>query len=160
MEFLSSMDTSQKIILGIGLVAICALLIMLFMGNKVDADVPRRMPPRRREVPMMDPQQAQMDAGPQQQAPKGLLVLFFAHWCGHCNSLRPTWDQFVQQYNGANGIQIAEVNADEDKQLCDFHGVQGFPTIKYLPNGLNDKQSVDYNGDRSIQDLANFMQQF
>ena len=38
------------------------------------------------------------------------------------------------------------------------HGIQGFPTIRYYPNGLNDVENfVEFQNERSVQNLVNFV---
>merc|ERR1712113_434681 len=51
---------------------------------------------------------------------------------------------------------IADVDCTADgKDLCEKHGVQGFPTIKY--GDVSDLQ--DYNGGRSFDELKKFAEE-
>lgn len=88
-----------------------------------------------------------------------MLVLFHAPWCGHCKNILPTWEDVRQNFDGYNGIRIVKVNGDENPQVTALHGVTGFPTIKFLPNGIESVEgAVTYNGDRSHTSLVQFLQ--
>jgi protein disulfide-isomerase-like protein len=87
------------------------------------------------------------------------LVMFFAPWCGHCKSTGPIFDELKQNFDGYNGVKIIKINGDEDPQICQRHAVRGFPTIKLCTKGLDDAEGIVYDGDRSIQSLAEFLQQ-
>jgi protein disulfide-isomerase A6 len=88
---------------------------------------------------------------------KGTLALFHADWCGHCKRLMPEFENFEQSYNGP--MSIMKVNEAQDKELVQKHGVQGFPTIRYYPNGMDDAQNFqDYGGPRTASGLNSFMQ--
>jgi len=86
---------------------------------------------------------------------KDVLVEFYAPWCGHCKKLAPIYDQLGAWLNGVNDVVIAKVDAtanDVDPRL----GIKGFPTLKLFKAGSKDKP-IDYNGDRSLRDLAKFL---
>ena len=53
-------------------------------------------------------------------------------------------------------VIIAEVNADEDRELAQRFGIQGFPTLKFFPAGAADKPE-DYEDGRTALDLVRYM---
>jgi len=59
----------------------------------------------------------------------------------------------MDKFAGSSTSLIADVDCTTDgKDLCEKHGVRGYPTIKYGdPNDLQ-----DYNGGRSYADLEKF----
>jgi hypothetical protein len=67
--------------------------------------------------------------------------------------MKPSWDKLMEEYAGNPTSLIADVDCTEGgKDLCEKHGVQGFPTIKYGdPDDLK-----DYEGGRSYDDLKKF----
>jgi|694.fasta_scaffold138478_6 thiol-disulfide isomerase/thioredoxin len=87
---------------------------------------------------------------------KGTLVLFHADWCGHCKRLMPEFQNFESNYQGP--VNIVKYNESQDKELIQQHNVQGYPTIRYYPNGLDDVQNYsDYEGPRTTDGLNNFV---
>ena len=87
---------------------------------------------------------------------QGTLALFHADWCGHCKRLMPEFTNFESNYNGP--MSIKKVNEAQDKELIQQHGVQGFPTIRFYPNGMDDTQNYqDYEGPRTADGLHSFM---
>lgn len=92
---------------------------------------------------------------------KPSLTLFYAPWCGYCKRLMPTWDKFVKK-NGNNGkVVIIKVNCEENKDLGKKFEVKSYPTIKYLPGGLNSTDNVvEFKGDRSVNSLTQFLNRF
>ena len=86
------------------------------------------------------------------------LVLFYAPWCGHCKTTKPIWNQ-VKKENKTD-INMVEIDCDEEKnkKIVEMHNIQGFPTIKYLPNGLHsDEGSDEYNDERSTDSLHKYL---
>jgi len=67
--------------------------------------------------------------------------------------MKPAWDKLMKDFEGNNGVIVADVDCTEDgKQLCEDHGVEGFPTIKWGdPSSLE-----DYEGGRDYEDLSTF----
>lgn len=87
------------------------------------------------------------------------LVLFHAPWCGHCKQLMPTWDKFESENQGGS-VDVLKINADDNQEAAKKHGVEGYPTIKFLPNGLdNPEGAVDYQGERTYEGLKKFLQE-
>ena len=172
MSFLESMDNTQKIIFGLALVTLLVAIYIFFTSKSSGRDTnegmkAQRMPtgggqgaePPLSMQPMQQPSMQQAPTGGEQQESGKMLVLFFAPWCGHCKNLEPIWNELTQNFDGLNGVRIVKVNGDENSQLTQVHGVQGFPTIKFCPNGLKDNTGEVYQGPRDLQSLAQFLQQ-
>lgn len=83
------------------------------------------------------------------------VMLFYAQWCGHCQSLKPKWDNAKTRFDTSK-VEVLEVNADDasSKALFEEHSVSGFPTIKIIKT---DGTVLDYSGDRSEEDLVQFV---
>jgi hypothetical protein len=67
--------------------------------------------------------------------------------------MKPAWDKLMKEYSGSATALVADVDCTaEGKPLCEEHGVQGFPTIKWGdPSALE-----DYEGGRDFSELQTF----
>jgi len=67
--------------------------------------------------------------------------------------MKPAWDKLMKKYSGSATALVGDVDCTaEGKPLCEEHGVQGFPTIKWGdPSALE-----DYEGGRDYEALETF----
>jgi protein disulfide-isomerase A6 len=84
------------------------------------------------------------------------FVKFMAPWCGHCNSMKPAWESLADGYETSETIVIGDVDCTVQASLCADHGVKGYPTIKYFPNGAD---GVTYSGGRDLAALQSLVLQ-
>lgn len=81
--------------------------------------------------------------------------LFHADWCPHCVKLMPIWKELKEKHG--DKCNFVEVEAKE-KNVMKNHDINGYPTIKFLPNGLSTPEgSKEYKGERDIDSLAKFV---
>lgn len=89
---------------------------------------------------------------------KNVFAKFYAPWCGHCKALAPDWDSLADKYSGSPSVVIGSVDCttDENDNLCQMYGVQGYPTLKYFKDG--NTEGEDYNLGRSYDELDTFVE--
>merc|ERR1712080_360967 len=84
---------------------------------------------------------------------KKSLVMFYAPWCGHCQTLVPIWDELGEHFKDSNDVVIAKM--DSTKNEIENVKIRAFPTIKLYLKGVEDVK--DYNGIRTLEALLNFI---
>ncbi len=82
------------------------------------------------------------------------IILFKADWCGHCTKFKPTWEKVSEMYN--KKFNFIVYDADKQRDKFEEYKVDSFPTV-LLKNGSN---IIPYDGERSIEDLSNFLNNF
>ena len=63
------------------------------------------------------------------------MVLYYAEWCGHCQTMKPEWNKVVKKMKKNNNVNIAEIESSHIDTLVNKPEIQGFPTIKMYNNG-------------------------
>ncbi|MCL2872836.1 MAG: thioredoxin [Betaproteobacteria bacterium] len=66
-------------------------------------------------------------------APRPVLVDFWAQWCGPCKMLAPTLESLAEEYAGRLDFVKLDVDANsETSQRC---GIRAMPTLIVFENG-------------------------
>jgi len=83
------------------------------------------------------------------------IINFNTSWCYWSKKLQPVWDELTENMKNKN-IQCIDLKCDldENKETCEKYNVQGFPTIKLIV----DNKVIDYEGDRSLDNLSKFIE--
>ncbi|XP_038216409.1 protein disulfide-isomerase A5 [Zerene cesonia] len=83
---------------------------------------------------------------------KHALVMFYAPWCGHCQSTKPEFVKAAEKFADDLMILFGAVDCTVETGLCSTMKIKGYPTLKYF----NHYEKIeDYSGGRK---MANFVQ--
>lgn len=92
-----------------------------------------------------------------------VIVLYYAEWCGHCQSMKPEWDQFKERCRSDpkySHLQVAEVESEHIGNTKAAEEAQGFPTIKFYKKNTsaNDipDDSIYYQDERVADKFMDF----
>lgn len=88
---------------------------------------------------------------------KPALVMFYAEWCGHSKAMQPSWQQLQQTLAQTNQFDLVAIDADKNKEEMGRHGVRGFPTVRYYPQGFPGPNHIEYKGNRTVDSLMKFV---
>ena len=80
------------------------------------------------------------------------VTLYYANWCGHCNTFKPTWEKLKNEFE-TKGIQYNEYEHTKDKKIIEEENIEGFPTIRIENNG----ETEDYSGSRKYNDILGYL---
>ena len=60
------------------------------------------------------------------------LLDFYADWCGPCQMMKPTVEEFAKSHPE---ITVKSINIDEEEDLASEYGVSGIPCFVLLKDG-------------------------
>ncbi len=85
---------------------------------------------------------------------KDVVVLFYSPICYHCKALLPKYEEVAKRLKSKNLI-LSKIDAfyNEVESIENY----GFPKIKLYPGNKKDKPPIDYNGDKSVEDIIKFI---
>ena len=83
------------------------------------------------------------------------LYFFHTTWCPHCKKALPIWIDFQAKNSSVNGVIINyhTVDCDNEPEVAQQFGIEGYPTIKLLKKS----SQVEYNGDRTSNSFKEFV---
>ena len=90
---------------------------------------------------------------------KPVLSLYYAKWCGHCNTFKPTWEQIKNDQNNLNFVDFNTVDCSGDSKETSIYNtpngteLDGFPTIIL---SIDNKDKI-YNGQRNKKAIEDYL---
>jgi thioredoxin 1 len=61
---------------------------------------------------------------------KGILIDFYASWCGPCKILGPIIDELAEEYQ--DKVEIVKVNTETNPNLSAFFKIKSIPTLAFV----------------------------
>jgi thioredoxin 1 len=74
------------------------------------------------------------------EAPRPVVVDFWAAWCGPCRMVAPEIEKLAAKYEGA--VDIVKVDVDANPEVSGMLGIQSIPTIAFFPGGEQQPMGV------------------
>lgn len=71
------------------------------------------------------------------------MIVVYAKWCGHCQSMFDTWREASNKLDGKSNIYVIEADDYKDKD------VKGYPSMRIVKNG----SAKDYDGSRDVEGI-------
>ena len=60
------------------------------------------------------------------------ILDFYADWCGPCQMMKPTMEEFKQTHPE---IKVTAINIDEEEELAEKYNVSSIPCVVFLRDG-------------------------
>lgn len=76
------------------------------------------------------------------------VSLYYANWCGHCNTFKPEWEALKNTLDQLN-IEHDEFEESQNKKEVAEASIKGFPTIRIS----KDNSVYEYRGPRTAPDI-------
>jgi thiol-disulfide isomerase/thioredoxin len=89
------------------------------------------------------------------------MVIFYliVNRCGHCKSLKPTYEKLAQAFTRESNCVVAALDGDKYGDFMARFNIQGFPTLKFFPKGSN-KAPMDYKEGRDLSSFVKYLNEF
>ena len=81
------------------------------------------------------------------------LMYFYMDNCGWCDRFTPTWRKLIKENNRNKKVNMVKINGPNNLTTATKYGVVSYPTIILL----KDNKPYKYDGDRSLDDLLDFI---
>ena len=82
---------------------------------------------------------------------KGVLVDFWASWCGPCKMLAPVVAEIAEEHPE---IKVGKVNVDDEGELAQKYGIVSIPTVMFFKDGELKKTSVGFVPKETLLNLT------
>ena len=89
-----------------------------------------------------------------------VVVKFYAPWCGHCQEFAPHYQMVAAKFHQSaeSTVKFVTVDVTVETALKEKYDITAFPQVRLMLDG--GKEVVNYEGDRSEADLAEFVNVF
>ena len=103
---------------------------------------------------------------------ESVTVLIYADWCGHCSSLKPTWNKLETKYQNNPAVHMIKMEGDAFSHLLQNHSdflfskifqhVKGYPYIANVKNTSSSDKELkfdveEFDDDRKEDKIEKFI---
>lgn len=89
-----------------------------------------------------------------EQYPDGVLVKYYAPWCGHCKKMEPEYNKAADQVAELEvKVALGKVDATVEQDLASEAGIQGYPTLKWCVKS----ECSEYDGPREADGIVTWI---
>ncbi|RDX70813.1 Protein disulfide isomerase-like 1-4, partial [Mucuna pruriens] len=86
---------------------------------------------------------------------KDVLLEIYAPWCGHCQSLEPSYNKLAKHLRSIESIVIAKMDGTTNEHPR--AKADGFPTILFFPAGNKSSDPIPVDVDRTVVAFYKFL---
>ncbi|XP_020215222.1 protein disulfide isomerase-like 1-4 [Cajanus cajan] len=86
---------------------------------------------------------------------KDVLLEVYAPWCGHCQSLEPTYNKLAKHLSSIESIVIAKMDGTTNEHPR--AKADGFPTLLFFPAGNKTSDPIPVDVDRTVVAFYKFL---
>lgn len=91
----------------------------------------------------------------QETAGKNAIVSFSTTWCGHCQRMKPDYEQLANTAPPDVVVAIADCTGSGATQLAQKYEVRGYPTILFFP--ADGSRHIQFQGERTLSEFRSFV---
>ncbi|PIN15043.1 Protein disulfide isomerase (prolyl 4-hydroxylase beta subunit) [Handroanthus impetiginosus] len=88
---------------------------------------------------------------------KDVLLEIYAPWCGHCQSLEPTYNKLAKHLRVIESLVIAKMDGTTNEHPR--AKADGFPTILFFPAGKKSADPIPCDADRTVVAFYKFLKE-
>ena len=157
----NNLSTGHFILIFIAIILIGWILVTLFKKPTTIYNVPLApvAPPLSQTIESMNSISTSQNPALSSESnrPENLYILynFYSPKCPHCRNFSPVWKDVTDKLNSNKRLTTrgVDVTIPENEHIVFYYNVSSLPTIILATPDRN----IEYTGDRSTNDLINFV---